>query len=85
MKWTPQKTIVALVTCVAAGQLQAVAGEVGQLLDLTVLVIMGEDRGILAHLQRLDLVVERDRVVRCLGMNNATHRQGFLVFYVAQE
>ena len=55
MKWTPQKTIVGVVTVVAArASLQAVAGEVGQFLDLAVLVVMGQDRGVLFFLEFAD-------------------------------
>ena len=46
MKWTPQKTMVGRFDLGrVAGQLEAVAGEVGQLLDLAVLVVVGEDGG----------------------------------------
>ena len=49
MKWTPQKTMVGgLHLGGGAGQLEAVAGEVGQLLDLAVLVVVGQDGGVLA-------------------------------------
>ena len=52
MKWTPQKTMVAVLTLRGrAGQLEAVAGEVGQLLDFAVLVVVGEDGGVLASLR----------------------------------
>src|SRR5439155_11427006 len=39
-----------------AGQLEAVAGAVGQLLDLSILVIMGQNRGVFANLQTADLI-----------------------------
>ena len=55
------------------GQLEAVAGDVGQLLDLAFLVIMGQDRGVLALLEGEDLVVD------------VGHGGLFLVFYVAEE
>ena len=54
-----------------AGQLQAVAGEVGQVLDLAVLVVVCEEGGVFAGFERFDLVVDFD------------HRRDFLVFYVA--
>ena len=55
------------------GQLEAVAGDVGQLLDLAVLVIMGQDRGVLALLEGEDLVV------------NVGQRRPFPCFYRGEE
>jgi len=66
-------------------QLQAVAGEVGQVLDLSILIIMREDRGILSRLEGVDLVVDRVDINRVTGGSNRNHRKGILVFVVAQE
>ena len=55
------------------GQLEAVAGKVGQFLDIAFLIVVGENRSVGAFLERKDFV------------DNVGHWQGFLVFSVAQE
>ena len=45
MKWTPQKTIARASAAPPAGELQRVADEVGGVLDLGALVVVGQDDG----------------------------------------
>src|SRR4051812_43207787 len=55
-----------------AGQLEAVAGEIGEILDFSLLVIMGQDGGVLFLLKILDFG------------DNVVH-DALLVFRVAEE
>ena len=56
MKRTPQKAITsASVSRRLAGQIEAVADEIRKVLDLGLLIIMGEDHGVALVLQALDL------------------------------
>ncbi len=54
-----------------AGELEAVAGEVGEFLDVTFLVVVGEDRGVLFALELLDFLNDvehgRDPCFLCGG------------------
>ncbi len=59
MKRTPQKAITsASVACGLAGEIEAVADEVGNVLDFRRLVIMGEDDGVALLAQPVDLGAE---------------------------
>ena len=56
MKRTPQKAITsASVACALRDEIEAVADEIGEVLDLGLLVIMGEDDGVALLAQPVDL------------------------------
>ena len=62
MKWTPQNAITsASVARRLARELQRVAGEVGDVLELGQLVVVGEDDGVALGGERPDLVAELAR------------------------
>ena len=59
MKWTPQNTITsALVFGRCLRELQRIADEVGEILDLGLLVVVRQDHGVALALERADLGLE---------------------------